>query len=245
MKRILAILLLSMLSCAPRYQSMQALLADPDNIIVPFDTTFLGYQPVMDIFHAEDSTLSDSLSRVVFTGSSSIRKWETLASDFDTLSQLVLNRGFGGSTLMQVNYFFDDVVTLHQPELVVLYCGENDITDGYKAQDVLESFRTFLRLLFKKTPNSKVLYVSMKPSPARWHLWPEFERGNQLIAKLIDRLNNPNIRYFDIAPSMITPATRYPDGNIFVSDSLHMNALGYERWQAALLPEITEILCVP
>ena len=85
----------------------------------------------------------------------------------------------------------------------------------------------------------------MKPSPARWHLWPEFERGNQLIAKLIDRLNNPNIRYFDIAPSMITPATGYPDGNIFVSDSLHMNALGYERWQAALLPEITEILCVP
>lgn len=245
MKRILAILLLSMLSCAPRYQSMQALLADPDNIIVPFDTTFLGYQPVMDLFHAEDSTLSDSLSRVVFTGSSSIRKWETLATDFDTLSQLVLNRGFGGSTLMQVNYFFDDVVTPHQPELVVLYCGENDITDGYKAQDVLESFRTFLRLLFKKTPHSKVLYVSMKPSPARWHLWPEFERGNQLIAKLIDRLNNPNIRYFDIAPSMINPTTGYTDGNIFVSDSLHMNALGYERWQEALLPEITEILCVP
>ena len=245
MKRILAILLLSMLSCAPRYQSMQALLADPDNIIVPFDTTFLGYQPVMDLFHAEDSTLSDSLSRVVFTGSSSIRKWETLATDFDTLSQLVLNRGFGGSTLMQVNYFFDDVVTPHQPELVVLYCGENDITDGYKAQDVLESFRTFLRLLFKKTPHSKVLYVSMKPSPARWHLWPEFERGNQLISKLIDRLNNPNIRYFDIAPSMINPTTGYTDGNIFVSDSLHMNALGYERWQEALLPEITEILCVP
>ena len=245
MKRILAILIFSMLSCAPRFQSMQALLGDPDNIIIPFDTTYLGYQPVMDLFHEEDLQLADSLDRIVFTGSSSIRKWESLKSDFDTLSGLVLNRGFGGSTLRQVNYFFDDVITPHQPELIVLYCGENDITDGYDARDVLESFRTFLRLMLKNSPESKVLYVSMKPSPARWELWPEFEKGNRLIANFIKRLNNTNIRYYDIGPSMLNTKENYPTAEIFVSDSLHMNALGYERWQAALLPEITEILCVP
>lgn len=245
MKKILAILLLSMLSCSPRFQSIQALLDDPENIIIPFDTTFLGYQPVMDLFHEQDTTLPDSLSRVVFTGSSSIRKWETLTNDFDSLPQIVLNRGFGGSTLPQVNYFFDDLITPHQPELVVLYCGENDIKDGYQAQDVLASFRTFLRLLLKKTPNSKVLYISMKPSPARWHLWPEFERGNRLIANFIRRLNTPDIRYFDIAPSMLSPENQYPAGEIFVNDSLHMNALGYERWQAAINPEVSKMLCLP
>ena len=245
MRKILAILLLSMLSCAPRYQSMQALLDDPENIIVPFDTTFLGYEPVMDLFHEHDMTLTDSLSRIVFTGSSSIRKWETLESDFDSLEQVILNRGFGGSTLRQVNYFFDDVITPHQPELVVLYCGENDITDGYTARDVLESFRTFLRLLLKKSPDSKVLYVSMKPSPARWELWPEFEHGNKLIATFIKRLKNPNIRYYDIGPSMLDKGLSYPIGEIFVSDSLHMNDLGYDRWQDALLPEINNMLSVP
>ena len=234
-----------MLSCAPRYQSMQALLADPDNIIVPFDTSYLGYKPVMELFQGEDSTLVDTLERVVFTGSSSIRKWETLASDFDTLSYLVLNRGFGGSTLRQVNYFFDDIITPHQPELVVLYCGENDITDGYSARDVYESFRTFLRLLLKKSPNSKVLYVSMKPSPARWNPWPEFERGNQLIANFIERLDNPDIQYFDIGPGMLNATNNYPDAEIFVSDSLHMNDLGYDRWQEVLLPAVTNMLCVP
>ncbi|MEL6835208.1 MAG: GDSL-type esterase/lipase family protein [Bacteroidota bacterium] len=245
MKRILAILIFSMLSCAPRYQSMQALLGDPDNIIVPFDTTFLGYQPVMDLFNEEDLQLADTLDRIVFTGSSSIRKWETLKSDFDSIPAQVLNRGFGGSTLRQVNYFFDDVITPHQPELIVLYCGENDITDGYQARDVLEAFRTFLRLTLKNSPKSKVLYISMKPSPARWELWPEFEKGNRLIATFIKRLNNPDIRYFDIGNSMLSPKTKYPEGEIFVSDSLHMNALGYERWQAAILPEVTEMLYVP
>lgn len=146
---------------------------------------------------------------------------------------------------MQVNYFFDDIITPHQPELVVLYCGENDITDGYQAKDVLASFRTFLQLILKKSPKSKVLYVSMKPSPARWNLWPEFERGNRLIESFIERLNNTNIRYYDISPSMLDPQAQYPVGEIFVSDSLHMNALGYDRWQAALLPEINEMLCVP
>lgn len=243
MKKILAILLLSILSCSPRFQEMQALLEDPENIIIPFDTTFLGYMPVMEQFRTQDTSLTDSLGTIVFTGSSSIRMWKNLAADFDTLPYQVINRGFGGSTLPQVNYFFDDLVTPYQPEIVVLYCGENDITDGYTAKEVLESFRTFLRLLLFKSPSSKVLYVSMKPSPARWSLWPEFEHGNQLIDRFIQRLNNPNIQYLDIGPTMLDSISSYPLGDIFTQDSLHMNLAGYDRWQRVILPKIQEIDC--
>jgi lysophospholipase L1-like esterase len=222
---------------------MRALLEDPENIIIPFDSTFLGYVPVMENFRIADEKLTDSIGTIVFTGSSSIRMWETLATDFDTLPYQILNRGFGGSILPQVNYFFDDLITPHQPEIVVLYCGENDVTNGYLASDVLESFRTFLRLVLYKSPKSKVLYVSMKPSPARWEVWPEFEKGNQMIEGLIRRLNNPNIQYFDIAPTMLDSVNQYPIEEIFTSDSLHLNAAGYARWQEALLPKISQIDC--
>lgn len=243
MKRILAILLLSILSCSPRFQGMRALLEDPDNIIISFDSTYLGYVPVMEQFRAQDVNLKDSIGTIVFTGSSSIRMWKTMATDLDTLPYQILNHGFGGSTLPQVNYFFDDLITPYQPEIVVLYCGENDITDGYKAKDVLASFRTFLRLLLSKSPSSKVLYVSMKPSPARWALWPEFEKGNQMIDRFIRRLNNPDIQFLDIGPSMLDSVNNYPISTIFTQDSLHMNAEGYVRWQKEIVPKINELDC--
>ena len=243
MKRILAILLLSILSCSPRFQGMRALLDDPENLIISFDSTYLAYVPIMEKFRAKDVHLDDSTGIIVFTGSSSIRMWKTMVADLDTLPYQVLNHGFGGSTLPQVNYFFDDLITPYQPEIVVLYCGENDITDGYKAKDVLFSFRTFLRLLLIKSPSSKVLYVSMKPSPARWVLWPEFEKGNNLVERFIRTLNNPNIQYMDIAPSMLDPDTQYPIPTIFTKDSLHMNEEGYAIWQKEIIPRITELDC--
>jgi lysophospholipase L1-like esterase len=135
------------------------------------------------------------------------------------------------------------LITPYQPEIVVLYCGENDITDGYKAKDVLASFRTFLRLLLIKSPSSKVLYVSMKPSPARWALWPEFEKGNQMIDRFIRRLNNPDIQFLDIGPSMLDSVNHYPISTIFTQDSLHMNAEGYVRWQKEIVPKINELDC--
>ena len=243
MKRILAILVLSIVSCSPRFQGMRALLDDPENLIISFDSTYLGYVPVMEKFRAQDAKLDDSTGVIVFTGSSSIRMWKTMVEDLDTLPYQILNHGFGGSTLPQVNYFFDDLITPYQPEIVVLYCGENDITDGFKGKDVLSSFRTFLRLLLIKSPSSKVLYVSMKPSPARWALWPEFEKGNRMIERFIRKLNNPDIQYLDIGLSMLDPATKYPIGNIFTQDSLHMNAEGYAIWQKEIIPKINKLDC--
>lgn len=243
MKRILAIVFLSILSCSPRFQGMRALLDDPENIIISFDSTYLGYVPIMEKFKAKDTHLIDSIGTIVFTGSSSVRMWKTMTTDLDTLPYQVLNHGFGGSTLPQVNYFFDDLITPYQPEIVVLYCGENDITDGFKAKDVLASFRTFLRLLLIKSPSSKVLYVSMKPSPARWALWPEFEKGNQLIERFIRKLNSPDIQYLDIGPSMLNPITQYPIDSIFTQDSLHLNANGYAIWKEEIIPKINELDC--
>ena len=64
----------------------------------------------------------------LFTGSSTIRRWNTLAKDFPEIP--VLNRGFGGSQLNQVLHHFDDLFPRYKPVRIVLYCGENDLWDG-------------------------------------------------------------------------------------------------------------------
>ncbi|MFM8219377.1 MAG: hypothetical protein ACKOJF_10705, partial [Planctomycetaceae bacterium] len=66
--------------------------------------------------------------RVVFAGSSSIRRWRTLAADLAPLQ--TLNVGFGGALLPQVAHYAGRLILPWQPAGVVLYAGENDLARG-------------------------------------------------------------------------------------------------------------------
>lgn len=243
MRRLLFIIGLTIIGCTPRIPEMRALLDAPENIIIPFDSTFLEFAEVIRYFEAENAQLPDSTRRVVFTGSSSIRMWDSLAVDMDTLGDyLVVNRGFGGSILPEVNYYFDALLSDPAPDLIVLYCGENDITDGYSPKVVYESFRTFLRLFLHRTPDAKLLYIGLKPSPSRWELWPQFRETNRAIAQLIRRLDSPQIRYLDPAPIMLSPLDGRPDTTIFLGDGLHMNREGYLRWRTLVVPALQQMI---
>lgn len=230
MRRLFVVLFISLASCAPRFHEMSMLLKDSEALDIPFDQGFLEYAMDMDSFAVLDTMLPDSLERIVFVGSSSIRMWRSLKADMNTFPYTIINRGFGGSILPDVNYYFDHLVAPHKAKAVVLYCGENDITDGYKPKEVFNSFYTFLRLFLQDNPKGKLLFVSMKPSPSRWKLWPEFKKSNALIEQYIRRLKSPNIAYVDVSKSMIDNKTKQPDESIFLSDQLHMNAEGYGRW---------------
>ncbi len=72
---------------------------------------------------------------VLFVGSSSIRMWENLRTSFPNLK--VINRGFGGSRLEDVNHYFDQIVAPYKPKTIVLYAGENDVNDGIAPETVV------------------------------------------------------------------------------------------------------------
>jgi hypothetical protein len=75
---------------------------------------------------------------IVFVGSSSIRFWTTLATDFP--GRPVIGRGFGGSELADSVYYFDRLVQPYQPRTVVLYAGENDLAAGKSPEAVAADF---------------------------------------------------------------------------------------------------------
>src|SRR5262245_25461510 len=70
---------------------------------------------------------------ILFIGSSSIDKWQT-AEAFPGLP--IMNRGFGGSQISDVNHFFDDVVTKYRPKIIVFYSGDNDTQAGKSPQQI-------------------------------------------------------------------------------------------------------------
>jgi len=187
----------------------------------------------------EDSTRTALEGEILFTGSSSIRLWKTLEMDMHPIP--VINRGFGGSMIPEVIHYADRVVFPYEPEIIVFYCGENDIAEGALPEEVFESFKKFDEMIQKRLKGTQMIYISMKPSPARWELWDKFVEANELIREYIE--NQDHLLYFDSSALMLNEAGT-PDSTIFIEDGLHMNAAGYDRWKSGLKPMI-EVLVNP
>ncbi|MCD9186519.1 MAG: GDSL-type esterase/lipase family protein [Pyrinomonadaceae bacterium] len=170
---------------------------------------------------------------VLFVGSSSIRLWRNLRTSFPEIN--LINRGFGGSRLEDVNFYFDRIVAPYAPKTIVLYAGENDVNDGIAPEKVLADFRQFSRLVRARFPKAKLLYVSLKPSPSRWKLADNFRKTNALIKAEIAK--DKRARFVDVWQKMLNEKGE-PKAEIFVEDKLHMNEKGYAIWREILAEKL-------
>ncbi|MFK7774918.1 MAG: GDSL-type esterase/lipase family protein [Saprospiraceae bacterium] len=197
---------------------------------------FSRFQSEIDQFIQQDKEIDFPKNGIMMTGSSSIRMWKTMAKDFSKFP--VLNRGFGGATIPEVLHFAGKYIFQHEPQIIVFYCGENDISEGASPEIVFASFKTFVKIIETRLPNTKLVYISMKPSIARWNLWPKYQAGEKLIKEFVDE--NPKIEYMDSSISMLEKDGEVKK-DIFIEDGLHMNAKGYKGWTSQLKPILEKV----
>src|SRR5881275_1643620 len=133
------------------------------------------------VFKKQDSVKPPPSNAILFVGSSSFTRWTDYADYFPGYT--IINRGFGGSTLVDVIRYAYDVILPYQPKQVVIYCGENDLaaSDTVTAADVAQRFKTLYGIIRQNLPNAVVDFVSMKPSPSRAHLMPKYQVANAQI----------------------------------------------------------------
>jgi lysophospholipase L1-like esterase len=184
------------------------------------------------VFEKFDRQNSAPKNAILFVGSSSIRLWHS-AESFPNMA--VINRGFGGSHISDVNHFADRIVVKYKPRAIVFYAGDNDIADGKSPQEVADDFKKFARLVNSKLGGTRLFVLSIKPSPLRWKLWPKANEANQIIAA--DANNGASFFYIDIATPMLG-SNGQPRPELFLKDGLHMNAKGYELWTDILNQEL-------
>jgi lysophospholipase L1-like esterase len=166
---------------------------------------------------------------IVFVGSSSIRLWD-LKKSFPGLD--VLNRGFGGSQLADSVHFAPRIVTKYEPRLVVLYAGDNDLGFfGKTPEQVADDFRAFISLIHKDLPKTRIAFISIKPSIARWKVWEKMQRANQLIEAICKE--DERLLYVDLGKTLLGEDGK-PRKDLFLGDGLHLNDQGYRTWSAAL-----------
>lgn len=167
---------------------------------------------------------------IFFCGSSSIVRWD-LAKSFPDLP--VSNRGFGGSQIPDSTHFAPRIVLPYKPATIVFYAGDNDINGGKTPEKVRDDFMAFVKVVHEKLPKTKILFLCVKPSVARWKLIDKIRTANELIAAECKK--DERLTYVDVSEGMLDKEGK-PKPELFVKDGLHLSAEGYALWTAKVKP---------
>ena len=171
----------------------------------------------------------------MLVGSSTFKRWTNAVTDLAPLP--VTNRAFGGSQTSHQLMFFDQVVPPCRPQLIVWYCGSNDIKGKKDPASVLERTEEWLDKVKKLDPSTQVLLVSIHRSPQKRKDGQiegvdTVNRGYQELSK-----KREGVFYVDVNSALETESGE-PKTELYVEDGLHLNLNGYAKMTALLKPAI-------
>ena len=185
------------------------------------------YKKEVEQFQLQDQQQAPPANPILFIGSSSFTIWKDMQSYFPSYS--ILNRAFGGSTLLNQLYYVNEVTLAYNPKQIVIYCGENDFAtdDAVTPDSVYNRFVKLFTIIRNKWPKMPVAYVSMKPSPSRRKYLPMFKVANAKIEAYL--ASKKRTAYINVWDKMLNEDGSFKP-TIYLSDSLHMNKNGYAIW---------------
>jgi lysophospholipase L1-like esterase len=196
----------------------------------------LLWENTIRAFETSDKTNPPPRNAILLIGSSSILRWTNAPAQFP--DHRLINRGFGGSHLSDSVAFVERIVIPYQPKLVVLYAGDNDLAAGVSPERVLTDFQEFVAKVQRALPETRIAFISIKPSPSRMKFAEPTRTANQLIREFISA--RPKLIYVDVFTPMLG-ADGQPRPELFVSDRLHLNPEGYQLWARILKPVLANV----
>ena len=196
------------------------------------------FENTIENFRRFDKRNTLAKDPILFVGSSSIVFWET-ANSFPEYP--VINRGFGGASLPEVIYYYDDVIKKHAPSMMVVYC-DIDVERGKSPDFAVNAFKELVNRVEQDFPMTQILLLSMKPTLIDDVLGKDVRKNkittNEMLSAYSD--SKDNLHYVDITDVMFAKGTRLKD-EIFLADGMHMNSLGYTLWDPIIRAKIKQI----
>jgi len=191
-------------------------------------------------FQKQDSINSPEKDIILFIGSSTFTFWgDAVRKDFN--NDKIINRGFGGSTLLDVIGYEKEIIYAYRPKKIVIYCGENDIANEYPkvgGKEVAKRFKKLYEDIRLKFPSIPVVYMSIKPSPSRWEMRNIMIEANHRIEKYLEKQSNAH--FVNIWDKLLDENGN-PNTSLYIEDQLHLNKKGYEILTAALNSYVNDL----
>jgi lysophospholipase L1-like esterase len=181
-----------------------------------------------DITALEAATAERASSdSIVFVGSSSIRLWSSLERDMQPFP--VIQHGFGGAKLADLEFYAERLVNSQRPRAVVVFAGTNDIHPGRTKppKTLLATYRRFVERVRADLPEVPIYFIGITPSPMRWEVWQTAQQTNRLVREFSER--EPGLEYIETGPALLG-ADGEPNPDNYIFDGLHLSEAGYARW---------------
>jgi hypothetical protein len=184
---------------------------------------FAVWEPEIAAFERSDKTNPPPKHAILFTGSSTIRMWSTLAQDFP--DRQVINRGFGGCEIVDCTHFADRIVFPYEPRMIVFRAGGNDLWAGKSAEQVFADFKEFVATVHRRLPKTEIVFISWSPTVSRWRGVEKERALNRLVAEYC--LATPLLKYIETS-DLTLDGQGQPRADLLRADKLHLNAEGYQ-----------------
>ncbi len=179
----------------------------------------------------EEGILKDC---VLLIGSSTFTRWDNAGEYFP--ESKIANRAFGGSKLCDQIYFFDQIIKPFNPKQVVIYAGDNDLNEtSTTPEQFMEDVVCITRLIHYNFPDTKIMFLSIKPSPARTLSFKNYKKANRLMERycaLYEYVDYVNIwsRFFNTKGNLIK--------EYFTEDGIHITNESYSLLKKAMHDKI-------
>lgn len=184
------------------------------------------YESDVAAFETADKLQAPLPDGTLFLGSSTITLWgHDLEREFAQYH--ALNRGFGGSTLAEVDHYLERICFPYRPRLILVYAGTNDISEGHSPQQVLADFQRLSERVRARLPQTRIAYISMAMPPSRVRWEKEYAEANQLLRHYTEA--HKNMDYIDVSQLLLDQDGR-PRAEFYREDQLHMKPTGYAIW---------------
>jgi len=183
------------------------------------------------VIHSAAQQLEGSKPRLVMVGSSSFRLWpqtDTVFSHFD-----VVNAGFGGSCFGDLWALRDTLIYALHPEVLLVYEGDNDLQDGMETSDILRVADMLLEDICQRMPETRVVLIAPKHSPARSSLSDRYLKLNEGLALICESRGVVWVNFW----GLMHEGDRLRE-EWFIHDLLHLNNEGYAAWVHELRKQV-------
>ncbi len=192
----------------------------------------------IEALEALDRKQKDPKDAILFLGSSSVRRWNTISEDMAPWP--TIKRGYGGAKFSDLAIFARRLTKSHTPRAIAIFVA-NDIAgkDTDKTpEEVLELVRYVVDEVKDASDGKPVFLIAITPTSSRFGVWDAITQVNQLMAKFAE--STKGVHYIATANEYLVDGK--PNDALFVDDRLHLNDDGYDIWarviKAALEKEL-------
>lgn len=189
-----------------------------------------------------DRQQPDPAHGVLFLGSSSIRRWDTIVQDMAPYP--VIQRGYGGAQFSDLAVFVERLVKPHQFDAAAIFVA-NDITgkaDDKSPTEVMRLVKHIVAEVRDHQPSAAVFLIAVTPTRSRFQAWDDIQQLNTALDKYCQ--SQDYLHFIDTADQFLDSSGE-PIDKYFVEDQLHLNREGYQVWSRIIKQAFNEVLPTP